>query len=105
MILYNVTISIDKAIRTQWLQWMREEHIPDVLKTGYFKECKLCRLMGGEEEGGKTYAIMYIAHNENGLREYQTNFAPNLQNQHNSRFAGKFAAFRTELKVVEAFKP
>ena len=92
MILYNVTISIDKAVRTQWLQWMRAEHIPDVLRTGYFKECKLCRLLGGEEEGGKTYAIMYLAYNEKGLREYQSKFAPDLQMEHNAKFAGKFAA-------------
>jgi len=104
MILYNVTISIDAAIRTEWLKWMRAEHIPDVLKTGFFKECKLCRLLEGEEQGGKTYAIMYLAFNEKGLGEYQTKFAPGLQNEHNTRFGGKFAAFRTELKVIEEFK-
>jgi len=83
---------------------MRTEHIPDVLETGYFKECRLCRLLGGEEEGGKTYAITYLAYNEKGLREYQSKFAPDLQKEHNKRFAGKFAAFRTELKLVEEFK-
>jgi hypothetical protein len=104
MILYNVTISVDGEIRTEWLEWMRGEHIPDVLKTGFFKECKLCRLLGGEEQGGKTYAIMYLAFDEKGLGEYQTKFAPGLQNEHNTRFGGKFAAFRTELEVIEEFK-
>ena len=54
MVLYNVTISIDLECEAEWLKWMKESHIPDVIQTGYFKECKLCRLKGGEEHGGKT---------------------------------------------------
>ena len=103
MILYNVTISIDAACETEWLSWMRNTHIRDVIRTGYFKECKLCRLVGAEEQGGKTYAIMYTAYTEKGLLEYQEKHSPNLQNEHNMKFQGRFAAFRTELNVIQEF--
>ena len=103
MILYNVTISIDAACETEWLSWMRDTHIRDVIRTGYFKECKLCRLVGAEEQGGKTYAIMYTAYTEKGLLEYQEKHSPNLQNEHNMKFQGRFAAFRTELNVIQEF--
>ena len=103
MILYNVTISIDAACETEWLSWMRDTHIRDVIRTGYFKECKLCRLVGAEEQGGKTYAIMYTAYTEKGLLEYQAKHAPSLQNEHNIKFQGRFAAFRTELNVIQEF--
>ena len=103
MILYNVTISIDEACENEWISWMRDTHIPDVLRTGYFKECKLCRLIGAEEQGGKTYAIMYTAYTEKGLQEYHETHAPSLQNQHNMKFQGRFAAFRTELNVIQEF--
>ena len=103
MILYNVTISIDEACENEWISWMRDTHIPDVLRTGYFKECKLCRLIGAEEQGGKTYAIMYTAYTEKGLLEYHETHAPSLQNQHNMKFQGRFAAFRTELNVIQEF--
>ncbi len=103
MILYNVTISIDDACETEWLSWMRDTHIHDVIRTGYFKECKLCRLVGAEEQGGKTYAIMYTAYTEKGLLEYQDKHAQSLQNEHNMKFQGRFAAFRTELNVIQEF--
>jgi len=103
MILYNVTISIDAACETEWLSWMRDTHIRDVIRTGYFKECKLCRLVGAEEQGGKTYAIMYTAYTEKGLLEYQEKHSPSLQNEHNMKFQGRFAAFRTELNVIQEF--
>ena len=103
MILYNVTISIDEACENEWLSWMRNTHVPDVIRTGFFKDCRLCRLIGAEEQGGKTYAIMYNARTEKGLLEYQEKHATRLQKEHNIKFQGRFAAFRTELKVIEEF--
>ena len=34
MIIYNVTSNIDESIHDEWLNWMRQEHIPQVLGTG-----------------------------------------------------------------------
>jgi len=50
MILYNVTVSIDITVREQWLKYMREKHIPEVMETGHFLEARICRV-DGEEEG------------------------------------------------------
>ena len=41
MILYNVTISIDTSVEEDWLQWMKEIHIPDVMNTGLFIDNKI----------------------------------------------------------------
>jgi hypothetical protein len=43
MILYNVTVSIDESVEKEWLQWMKEVHIPDVMNTGLFVSSKICR--------------------------------------------------------------
>jgi len=59
MILYNVTVKIDRAIDADWLQWMRERHIPEVMDTGIFTENKLYRLLDQDESEGITYAIQY----------------------------------------------
>jgi hypothetical protein len=104
MILYNVTVSIDESIQHDWLQWMREIHIPEVLATGCFLESKISRIQG-EEEGGKTFSIMYLAPDQETYEKYQREFAPKLQADHSQRYAGKFAAFRTLLHVIEDFKP
>tara|TARA_B100000767_G_scaffold274053_1_gene305932 strand:+ start:1341 stop:1664 length:324 start_codon:yes stop_codon:yes gene_type:complete len=103
MIIYNVTLSIDDSIEQEWLTWMRTKHIPDVMSTGTFKECKLSRLLAGEEEGGKAYSVLYVAFSQELLDTYQSKDAPRLQNEHNLKFQGKFAAFRTELKLIEEF--
>lgn len=104
MILYNVTVCIDEQVHEEWLEWMRSKHIPDVLATGCFIESRIARVHG-EEEGGVTYAIGYIAPSSEKLDEYQEQYAPALQKEHTERYQGKFAAFRTMLTVIEEFRP
>tara|TARA_B110000305_G_scaffold200411_1_gene227607 strand:+ start:279 stop:593 length:315 start_codon:yes stop_codon:yes gene_type:complete len=99
MILYNVTISIDTNVEEEWLQWMKEVHIPDVMNTGLFIDNKICRIHA-EEEGGKSYSIQYLAKSWNEYNQYKDTFSQKLQQEHTLKFSGKFAAFRTILEVV-----
>lgn len=104
MVIYNVTLSIDQSVEQDWLSWMRDKHIADVLQTGCFLECRLSRI-NGEEDGGCTYSVMYLAADQATFDRYQTQFAPELQKETATRFQGKFAAFRTTLNLIEEFKP
>lgn len=103
MIVYNVTISLDKTVENDWIEWMRSVHIPDVLKSECFIECRLMRVHG-EEEGGVTYACQYVAKSADDFAVYEQLFAPRLQHEHAARYQGKFAAFRTNLSIIEEFK-
>ena len=58
MILYNVTINIDHDAHDEWVRWMREEHIPEVMATGCFLEHRMSRVLA-DDEGGVTYAVQY----------------------------------------------
>lgn len=103
MILYNVTVSIDERAHEEWLNWMRAKHIPDVMATNCFMECRISRVHA-EEEGGLTFAISYLCESEEKYDHYQKTYASELQKEHTERYAGKFAAFRTMLTVLEEFK-
>mgnify|MGYP000571973404 CR=1 FL=1 len=103
MILYNVTVSLDVSVEEAWLKWMRQKHINDVLDTGCFNEARISRV-NGEEEGGVTYAITYFSPEVELFNTYEKEHAPILQQEHTELFAGKYAAFRTILNVLEEFK-
>ena len=100
MIIYNVTVCIDEAIHEEWLQWMKEDHIPKVMATNKFLEYKICKLLYAEQSD-PTFAIQYTCESEDVLNDYQKNFAPQLQKEHTEKYEGRFAAFRTLLEVVE----
>lgn len=100
MILYNVTVSVDPSVHEEWLSWMKTVHVPDVMKTGMFLESKICRIHAFEE-GGLSYSIQYLAADAARYERYDKEFAPTLQAAHGKKFAGKFAAFRTLLEVLD----
>jgi len=100
MIIYNVTININQDVHDDWLQWMKEIHIPQVLKTGMFTESKMLRLLGDEDSGGTTYAIQYTCASLAEYEKYRNEFAPALQQETMKLFKDKFVAFRTLLETV-----
>ena len=100
MYIYNVTVNIEKSVHEDWLNWMKEVHIPEVLATGLFIDNRLCEVMV-EEEQGITYSIQYRLKDLDSLDLYQKNFAPKLQAEHAARYRDKFVAFRTILRIEE----
>jgi hypothetical protein len=101
MILYNVTVNIENDVASEWLQWMQEVHIPDVMKTGLFVEYKLFRLLTEVEENtGTTYSVQYFAKTMADYQLYQEKFAKDLQFEHSRRYKGKFVAFRSLLESL-----
>jgi len=99
MIIYNVTVNIENDVREEWLEWMKEKHIPDVMKTGHFLENKICKVLVDEEQG-TTYSIQYTCESMETLKDYQKEHSPRLQKEHAEKFANKFVAFRTMLEVL-----
>ena len=99
MIIYNVTVNIEDDVHQQWLKWMKEIHIPDVMRTGLFLENKICRVLV-HEESGTTYSIQYTCQDMNDYNKYKKEYAPKLQQEHSKKFDGKFVAFRTLLEVI-----
>jgi hypothetical protein len=98
--IYNVTVNISDDIHTEWLKWMKETHIPDVMKTGCFIDSQMLKVLYVEDEG-HTYSIQYKFLEMSDIERYQKEYAKALQAEHSSRFKDKYAAFRTLLQMVD----
>ena len=103
MIQYNVTIKIDSEAEAEWLDYMKNTHIQDVLDTGLFLHCRLSKLIRSGEDG-ETYTIQYILPTMKDMHMYQSKYAAKLQSEHTEKFKGKFVAFRTLMEVVSEMK-
>lgn len=101
MIIYNVTVNINHEVHDEWVAWMRDVHIPEVMATGYFIENRFARVLLVEDETGVSYSIQYLCRNMADLQKYQGAHAPRLQADVKAKFDGKFVAFRTVLETVE----
>ena len=100
MIIYNVTIKVHESIKTEWLQWLKDEHIPDLIKTGCFTHAVILRLMEVDETEGPTYAVQYHAESKGLYNNYIENHAGEMRQKSFDKWGDKFIAFRSVMQVV-----
>ena len=98
MVIYNVTVNIEREVEKEWKKWMMEVHIPEVMETGIFSAYTFSRLLH-EEQQGTTYTIQYFSKDFDSLQKYLDHHAPALQQDHTDRYEGKFVAFRSFMQV------
>lgn len=100
MYIYNVTIQIEDAIQTEWLEWMQHEHLEEVMGTGMFDSYSFLELLEPIEAGSKTYVAQYFTTSETRYTQYIEQFAPALRQKGFEKFGDQFIAFRTILKKI-----
>ncbi len=101
MFVYSVRVSAEKKIKDDWLRWMKEKHIPDVMSTNCFQSYEIYEVMNEDNSSGNTeFIINYFYEEEDSFERYQKEFAPALQKEHTELFKGKFTASREILKRV-----
>ena len=100
MIIYNVTTNIHESVHDQWLHWMQQKHIPEILATGKFSNARLVKVLVEEEMGGITYSVQYTTDSKATLDKYYIEDAPKLRDEALQLFGDKMLAFRTELELI-----
>lgn len=100
MLLYNITIGIDKEVEQEWLHWMKTQHIPEVMDTNLFLNFKMYKVLQEDDEGTTSYSVQYFAESLDQVNLYFEKFAPSLLEKLRLRFKDKHIAFMTLLDEV-----
>jgi hypothetical protein len=100
MLLYNVTIGIDKGVEYEWLFWTKTEHIPEVMNTKLFVDFKIYKVLHDQDDDNVSYCIQYFAETLEQVTTYFEKFAPSILEKLRHRFRDKHVAFMTLLEEV-----
>jgi hypothetical protein len=100
MILYNVTIKVHNSIQQDWLVWLKEEHVKDILATECFTHYKILQLLEVDNSEGPTYAVQYFAESKSLYNRYIEKYAEKMRNKTYEKWGDKFIAFRTVMQIV-----
>lgn len=100
MFIYNVTTQVDHSIQQAWLQWIKEEHIPEIINTGCFTQGTVLHLLEIDDSEGSTYAVQYIAESKALYNRYLDKFAPLMRQKAIDKWGNKFIAFRSLMQVI-----
>ncbi|MBI1305309.1 MAG: DUF4286 family protein [Bacteroidetes bacterium] len=101
MIQYNVTCLIDPEIESEWIAWMKEEHLPEVMATGKFISYRMFKIDPHHPEDiGISFAIQYWAESRDHFNDYAANHGPALKEKTLRKFGERVQAFRTLMEEV-----
>ena len=91
MLVYEVKINIDSDVESEWLDWMKKVHVPDVLATGLIEKQELLI----EEEGDVTYYLFqYFFPDQEAYDTYNRDYGPALKADTTQKYGGRFRASR-----------
>ncbi len=100
MFIYNLSIKVNKEILLEWLQWQREEHIPEIMQTGLFIETKFFELLEPGEEEASTFIIQYYTDSRENYNKYINEFSNVYRQKAFKKWGDNFTSFRTLLQTV-----
>ena len=105
MFIYNVTTHVEPSIEKQWLDWMHEEHIPQMIKTGKFTRALLLKVKTDDDDdsGGKSYATQFQCVDQSSFEAYLKEDVGILRKSAQEKFGEKILSFRTELELISTF--
>lgn len=101
MIVYSITMNIEKQIDAEWLEWMKLNYVAVLIDTGLLLEGKILRLLNEEENNpGITYSFQFTLKTLEDLTTLLEVHEQELMSLVYKRYQGKFVEFRTILEVV-----
>lgn len=99
-IVFNMTMLVGKAIATEWLKWMQEIHIPEIIGTGFFTKYQVLKLLEVDQTEGLTYAIQFYASTKMLLDEYHAKYAGEMSKKRQAVWGNRIISFNTTMQVV-----
>lgn len=99
-VIYNVTVKVSKGIAAEWLSWLQNEHVPEVVATGCFTGARIVRLLDVDDSEGPTYAIQYSAPDLQQYENYIAQFADAMRAKSFEKWGNSFIAFRSVMEVI-----
>jgi hypothetical protein len=100
MIIYNVTVNVTNTIAGAWLEWLKTEHIPEIIATGCFTHAVILRLLETDDQESITYAVQYHAGSKALYNRYIELFADSMRKKGTDKWGDQFIAFRTVMQLV-----
>lgn len=103
MKIYNITFNVENSVENEWLKWVKENHIKQVMETGCFSSARFTKITSHKEPDSVNYSIQFLSESENGISEYLNNHAPKIKHETLITFKNKVLFFETEMDYIGDF--
>ncbi|WP_413944057.1 DUF4286 family protein [Bdellovibrio sp. HCB-162] len=95
MVTYMVHLMVRHEAYAEYVEWLKTEHIKEMLACPGFLGAELCLRKGGSlEASSKDVKIIYKLKDEEHMKLYMTEYAMKLREKGLEKFPGQFSAQR-----------
>ncbi len=98
MLLYNVTIGIDKDLEAEWLAWMKSHYLPEAMKSNAFITYKLYKVLTHEDESTVSYSVQYFSDDIQKIVNFLNDEGKILNENLRAKYKDRHVAFNTLLE-------
>lgn len=101
MIIYNTTFLVTDKQYDSWLKWLKEKHIPFMLKCG-FSHPQVAKVLTAEQnQDGSSVSVQFRIDNTYQLSKWDEQNAEKKSNELTDRFGNEVLSFSTILEIIE----
>jgi predicted nucleic-acid-binding protein len=101
MVIYNVTYALADGIHQEWLSWMRETHIREIIETGLYERYQLVKLLDINEEESATYAVQLYAETKAKHLEFMMEHETAFRLKSSRQWGNEVMSFGTLMQIVQ----
>jgi hypothetical protein len=97
--IYSVVVKVDKEVAEEWVYWMKETHIQEVMDKGAFQDYTFTQLLQNKQgqesrEHIYVYETQYVLHNLDLFLKYSLEDAPKLRESVPQKYLEKMKVTR-----------
>lgn len=101
-IIYEVNLEIETNTAPNFITWLNETHIPEMLHIDGFMTAQLHK-DESKKDGFLLYTCQYTVESREKLEEYFSKHSAKMRKHGQDLFGGKFSATRRILHLVKSF--
>jgi len=101
MLIYNITFLVADKVSDQWVQWVNNSHIPEMVASGYFTEPRLAKVLSDHGQGGTSYSVQYHVADMQELGAWHRKFGSAMERNCASLFGEDVLLFTTVLELIK----
>ena len=100
MIIQNTTTQIPWPIHAQWLRWMQNECIPEIMASGYFESFQFVKVLNIDDLEGPMYALQLYAVDMEAVNAFNLEMAATLAQKVQERWGESALSFTSLMEVI-----
>lgn len=100
MLIFNTTYLVADKVHGAWLKWVREQHIPQLIQSGFFHSPQVAKVLSVEEQEGTSYSVQFRVADMDALEQWHLQYATDFEQDLKKRFSTDVLFFATVLQII-----